>query len=86
MRFSIAFSSKSAAFLKKIRENETKNRILEEIEKLGGDALPRSHKKIAGEKSVYRIRVGDYRILYEIYWDKNEILIVKIGHRQNVYE
>lgn len=37
------------------------------------------------ETAMYRIRVGDYRVLYDIYSDDKVILIVKIGHRKDVY-
>ncbi len=33
----------------------------------------------------YRIRVGDYRILFDVDWENKEIHILKIGHRKNVY-
>ena len=41
-------------------------------------------KKIVGE-TCYRLRVGDYRILLDIQHDKSIILVLKIGHRKNIY-
>ena len=41
--------------------------------------------KLAGEEDLYRIRVGDYRIIYSIQDDQLLILVVKIGHRKDVY-
>jgi mRNA interferase RelE/StbE len=54
------------------------------------DALstnPRSYgvTKLAGEDDLYRIRSGDYRIIYNIQDRQLLILVVKIGHRRNVY-
>ena len=33
----------------------------------------------------YRLRVGNYRVLFDVNWEKNEIYILKIGHRKDVY-
>ena len=33
----------------------------------------------------YRLRIGDYRVLFNVDWDRKEIHILKIGHRQEVY-
>ncbi|MBS1588813.1 MAG: type II toxin-antitoxin system RelE/ParE family toxin [Bacteroidetes bacterium] len=48
--------------------------------------LPTGSKKLKGRKNDYRIRVGNYRVVYQI---KNEVLIVyviKIGHRKDIYK
>ena len=42
-------------------------------------------KKLKGVDSVYRIRIGDYRILYEIENDRLIVIVIKIGHRSEVY-
>ena len=34
----------------------------------------------------YRMRVGDYRVLFDVDWERREIQILKIGHRRNVYD
>ena len=41
--------------------------------------------KLEGEENAYRLRVRDYRIVYEIYDDKLVISVVKVGHRRDVY-
>ena len=41
--------------------------------------------KLRGEVDVYRVRVGDYRVLYKIIWREKVILIFKIAHRRHVY-
>ena len=60
-------------------------RIDPRIASLAVDPLPRGAVKLAGEESLYRIRVGDYRIIYE----KNDALrlvtIARIRHRRDVY-
>lgn len=42
-------------------------------------------KKLKGAAALYRIRIGDYRIVYEVKNDRLLILVIKIGHRREVY-
>lgn len=42
-------------------------------------------KKLRGAAALYRIRVGDYRIVYEIQRDRLIVMVIKIGHRSEVY-
>jgi mRNA interferase RelE/StbE len=42
-------------------------------------------KKLKGQDGLYRIRVGDYRLVYEVQNNKLIILVIKIGHRREVY-
>jgi mRNA interferase RelE/StbE len=42
-------------------------------------------KKLKGEENAYRLRVGDYRALYEVHDTRLLVLVVKIGHRREVY-
>jgi mRNA interferase RelE/StbE len=46
---------------------------------------PHGYKKLKGEEA-YRIRVGDYRIIYEIEEDKIIVTVVSVGHRKNIYK
>lgn len=41
--------------------------------------------KLSGSGNRYRLRVGDYRILYEPYDDRLVVLVVGVGHRREVY-
>ncbi len=60
------------------------NRLYEAIQALTKKPLPRGVKKLEGGKG-WRIRVGDYRIVYQIDDVAQEIAIVKVGHRRDVY-
>jgi len=42
-------------------------------------------KKLKGVENVYRIRVGEYRLIYEIIEDRLIVLVIKLGHRREVY-
>lgn len=43
------------------------------------------YKKLKGAEALYRIRLGDYRVVYEVHDDKLIVLVIKIGHRRDVY-
>ena len=47
---------------------------------------PLSETKLKGNNPFHRIRVGDYRIIYEIQNDILVILVIKIGHRRDIYK
>jgi len=46
---------------------------------------PKGVKKLTGLDSLYRIRTGDYRIVYQVRDDRLIVLVVRIGHRKDVY-
>lgn len=60
-------------------------RILGRINALAEDPRPPSSIKLSG-KEYYRIRQGDYRIIYEIIEERVVIVVIKIGHRRDVYK
>jgi mRNA interferase RelE/StbE len=62
------------------------NKIIEDISHLSSVPRPVGCKKLKGYKNSYRIRVGDYRIIYEIEDKVLRVLIVAIGNRKNIYE
>ena len=64
---------------------ETQTRIVKALRTLEANPRPSGIEKLKGEENAYRLRVGDYRILYEIYDKVLVVLVVKIGHRRDVY-
>jgi mRNA interferase RelE/StbE len=60
-------------------------RVAEAMERLASDPHPRGMRKLVGYEDVFRIRVGRYRVLYSV--DRREVIVVilKIGHRRDVY-
>ncbi len=61
-------------------------KIIATIQALALDPFPNGCRKITGEKATYRVRQGSYRVIYEIEDEKLRILILKIGHRKDVYK
>lgn len=60
-------------------------RLRPHIDALALDPRPVGTVKVAGEPHLYRIRVGDYRVVYYIWDSEKHILIAKIAHRREVY-
>jgi mRNA interferase RelE/StbE len=60
-------------------------KILSKIESLSSNPRPAGCKKLEGSDDSYRIRSGDYRILYSIFDKELVIDVVKIDHRKQVY-
>ena len=60
-------------------------RVLQAVESLAEDPLRSGSKKLVGSNSIYRIRVGDYRIIYNIESSILTVEIIKVGHRGQVY-
>ena len=60
-------------------------RIIAKISSLSENPRPEGCKKLSGQEK-YRIRQGNYRILYQIQDEQLLITVVKIGHRKDVYE
>jgi len=59
-------------------------RILARLAELETNPRPTDVKKLKGRKA-WRIRVGDYRVIYEIHGRQLQILVITIGHRREVY-
>ena len=61
------------------------NPILSAIGSLSENPRPQGYRKLKGRKG-YRIRVGDYRVIYEILDDILLIDVIDLGHRKEIYE
>ncbi len=81
--YEINYSNSARKFLKKLPKEKQKH-ILSVLER--SRIRPESHfERLVGEK-IYKIRAGDYRIIADIYNQKMLILVIKIGHRKNIYK
>ena len=72
-------------FLGKLRDKTLAARLVEAMRGLANDPRASGCDKLAGLEDLYRIRVGDYRIVYQIRDEVLLVLVVKIGHRREVY-
>ena len=83
-KFAILFTRSARKELENL-PNAAVERILASISKLSSEPFPGGCKKLKGEKHIWRIRVGDYRIIYSVYPDMLVIDIIRIRHRREVY-
>jgi len=66
--------------------DDVQRRIVAAIDELHKDPRPGGCKKLKGEDNLWRIRVGDYRVVYTIQDKKLVILVVRIAHRKDAYQ
>ena len=86
MSYAVQLEKSVARFLLRLRDAKLKARLDEAIEFLGDDPRPPGCRKLAGTTDRYRVRVGDYRIIYRIDDGKVTVLVLVIGHRREVYD
>ena len=72
-------------FFRKLRDKSLAARLVEAMRSLAADPRPPGYDKLAGPEEFCRVRVGDYRIIYQVQDDALLVLVVKIGHRREVY-
>jgi mRNA interferase RelE/StbE len=85
MRYCIEFVKQSAKQLKHL-PTEEQQKIKIKIDALADIPRPDGVVKLTGEDNLYRIRVGNYRIIYSIQDNQLLVLVLKIGHRRDVYQ
>ena len=61
-------------------------RVRTRIEALGSDPRPAGYRKLKGADDIYRVRVGDYRVLYQVRDDDLLVLVVSVRKRGDVYK
>jgi mRNA interferase RelE/StbE len=61
-------------------------RVIAVVESLAINPFPPGSTKLSGSEQSYRIRVGDYRILYDVHSGFLVIEVIKVGHRKDVYK
>jgi mRNA interferase RelE/StbE len=82
--YRIVIKKSAAKEIEKIQKKD-RVRIIEKIRSLASDPQPVGSKKLSGQEK-YRIRQGNYRILYQIIDAELIISVVKVGHRRAIYK
>lgn len=83
-----SYTETALSSLEKIQPAKVRRQIRKKIDDLLNEPHPPGSRKIRGtrqDEDVYRIRSGDYRVLYQVRGDNSEIVILDIGHRKDVY-
>ncbi|MEI6652330.1 MAG: type II toxin-antitoxin system RelE/ParE family toxin [Chlorobiaceae bacterium] len=83
--YSIQWKKSAVKELQKIAKQVIPD-IVEAVNALAVDPLPLGSKKIRGSLQTYRIRRGDYRIIYSIEEDCLVVQVITVGHRKDIYQ
>ncbi len=84
MTYSVEFAPLARRQMKKL-PREIQIRIIERVEELASNPRSVGVKKLVSEDNLYRVRVGEYRAVYQIRDRELVVLIVIVGHRREVY-
>lgn len=84
MPYQVELTSAAAKDLRAL-DPDSRNRIGRQIDKLAMQPRPRGASKLQGRDDTYRVRVGTYRILYEVSDKKLLIIVIRVRHRRDVY-
>lgn len=68
-----------------VDQKKDRQRIVAGIRSLADDPRPPGCEKLAGEDDRYRIRVGRYRVIYSVGDGELLVVVVRVGHRKDVY-
>jgi len=84
MAFRVEWKKSTRKDLRKLPPNAA-DRIVEAVENLAENPFPHGVEKLSGSEHAYRIRLGDYRIVYEIIVESKLVEIQRVRHRKDVY-
>lgn len=83
--YGLEIKRSAAAELDALEPRAQRQRVVARIRALAEEPRPAGAQKLAGTAARYRIRQGDFRVLYEIDDRQRRVVVVKIGHRREVY-
>lgn len=83
--YEIRLKASAAKEIERIEPKKVRRRIVDRIGRLAEDPRPPGCEKLSGHADRYRIRQGAYRIVYSIDDDVLVVVVVKVGHRSDVY-
>lgn len=85
MRCRIEIAPAAVRQLRKL-DRVAQRRVQAAIELLAGEPRPSGAVKLVGGDGEWRVRTGDYRIVYEIHDNVLVVLVVAVGHRRDIYD
>ena len=83
--YKVLIKKSAAKELEGIAREKDRARIVNRILSLADDLRPSGVEKLSGTSEKYRIRQGDYHVIFEIEDESAIVIIVKIGHRKDVH-
>ena len=85
MSYRIEVAPAAVRQLRKL-DRGAQRRVQAAIELLAGEPRPNGAKKLAGGDGEWRVRTGDYRVVYQIHDNVLLVLVVAVGHLRDIYE
>ena len=85
MVYEVIFTHRSAKFIEALPRGH-KQKLREIVENMGSNPFSYPYRKIRGETNLYRIRLGKFRMLYEIDEKEKLVVILKVDKREKVYD
>lgn len=83
-RYRVLIKPSAVKEIEAVTRKKDRQRVVKRIEQLGDDPRPVGCQKLSG-KDRYRVRQGQYRIVYGVEDDRLIVYVVKVGHRKDVY-
>ena len=84
-RYEVKVERRVAKFLSSLKDRKLLQRFRTALDGLEHDPRPKGSRKLRGAERDFRIRIGDYRILYRVEDDRLLVIVVRIRHRREVY-
>lgn len=84
MTYAVSFAPRALRQLRKL-DPAARRRVQAVVEILSGEPRPPSARQLVGGAGEWRVRTGDYRVVYEIHDANVLVLVVAVGHRRDVY-
>jgi mRNA interferase RelE/StbE len=84
-RYRVVIKPSASKEISAVGQKKDRQRIVLRIQSLGEDPRPLGCEKLSGHLDRYRVREGNYRILYSIDDESLLVDVVRVGHRKDVY-
>ena len=83
--YRLSIKASAGKELEAITDKATLTRLVEKIKSLATQSRPSGSEKLAGRPNLYRVRQGNYRVIYSVDDQSRVVDVVKVGHRRDVY-
>lgn len=85
MTYRVELTSAASRQVRKL-PRPARDRVLSAVGDLSDEPRPHGARKLVGEQTAWRIRVGDYRVIYDVHDEKLTVTVVRAAHRREVYD
>jgi mRNA interferase RelE/StbE len=85
MIYTVKLSRAAGKFFRALTDAKLRQRLRSAIDGLANEPRPSDSLKLKGSDELYRVRVGDYRIVYLVRDHELVVVVIQIGHRREIY-